>query len=109
MIDDIIYDMNYTAINACGNLSLGGLAAVLSSSTFSYWCRYWSIAFGKGSWCYNYWFLLGTKLINWGPLTRGNHHPMISWKMDCPLCGIVPNDPYPFEPRNRTANILFHL
>jgi hypothetical protein len=23
---------------------------------------------------------------------------MISWNMACPYCGVVPNDPYPFEP-----------
>ncbi|MCW3111207.1 MAG: glycosyltransferase family 9 protein, partial [Segetibacter sp.] len=33
VIDDIIYNMNYTAINACGNFSLGGLAAVLSEAS----------------------------------------------------------------------------
>jgi ADP-heptose:LPS heptosyltransferase len=37
-------------------------------------------------------------LINWGPLTRNEHRPVISWNMACPLCGIIPVDPYPFLP-----------
>jgi hypothetical protein len=39
-------------------------------------------------------------LINWAPLTRSIHHPVVSWNMQCPLCGVIPNNPYPFEPKN---------
>jgi ADP-heptose:LPS heptosyltransferase len=38
-------------------------------------------------------------LINWGPVTRNIHRPVVSWNMACPYCGIVPNNPYPFEPQ----------
>jgi ADP-heptose:LPS heptosyltransferase len=49
-------------------------------------------------------FYWAPNLINWGPLSRKIHRPMISWKMECPICGVVPNDPYPFEPKSSQCN-----
>jgi ADP-heptose:LPS heptosyltransferase len=43
-------------------------------------------------------------LINWGPLSRNNHKPVICWKMECPICGVVPVNPYPYEPTSETCN-----
>jgi ADP-heptose:LPS heptosyltransferase len=49
-------------------------------------------------------FYWAPNLINWGPVTRTIHRPLISWKMECPICGIVPNNPYPFEPKTDTCD-----
>jgi hypothetical protein len=31
-------------------------------------------------WCGN--------LLNYGPLTRTFHRPMVSWRLHCPVCGL---------------------
>jgi ADP-heptose:LPS heptosyltransferase len=36
-------------------------------------------------WCGN--------LINGGPLTRGRHRPVISWRVHCPVCGVPSTEP----------------
>jgi ADP-heptose:LPS heptosyltransferase len=89
--DDIIYNMNYTAINACGNFSLGGLAALLSNATVMISADTGPLHLARA---------VNTPTI----LTRTIHRPMISWKMECPICGIVPNNPYPFEPKTDTCD-----
>jgi len=104
IIDDIIYDMNYKAINAAGNFSLGGLAAVLSKATLMISADTGPLHLGRAVNTPTIGFYWAPNLINWGPLTRSIHRPMISWKMECPLCGIVPNDPYPFEPKTATCD-----
>lgn len=75
------------AVEACGRLSLGGLAGLLAR------CRvvvsndsgplHVAMAVGAATvgiyWCGN--------LINSGPVTRARHRPALSWRLDCPLCG----------------------
>lgn len=104
IVDDIIYSMNDRAINACGNFSLGGLAAVLSKAAIMISADTGPLHLGRAVNAPTIGFYWAPNLINWGPLTRVNHRPLISWKMECPLCGIVPNDPYPFEPKTNTCD-----
>ena len=104
VIDDIIYDMNYKAINAAGNFSLGGLAAVLSKASMMISADTGPLHLGRAVNTPTIGFYWAPNLINWGPLTRTIHRPMISWKMECPVCGIVPNNPYPFEPKTDTCD-----
>jgi ADP-heptose:LPS heptosyltransferase len=79
--------MSAESIDACGRLSLGGAAGLLSR------CRvvvsndtgllHLAAAVGARTvgiyWCWN--------LFNYGPLTRTRHRPVVSWRLSCPLCG----------------------
>lgn len=79
--------MEADAQDLCGQLSLGGLAGLLSR------CRlvvsndsgplHLARAVGAATvgiyWCSN--------LLTFGPLTRTRHRPLISWRMACPTCG----------------------
>lgn len=98
-VEDIIDKMSYTPISVCGKFSLGGLAALLSKAALVISPDTGPLHLARAvntSTVGMYW---APNLINWGPLTRANHRPIISWNMACPMCGTVPNDPYPFEPR----------
>jgi ADP-heptose:LPS heptosyltransferase len=104
VVEDTIYSMNYKAINAAGNFSLGGLAAVLSKASLMISADTGPLHLGRAVNTPTIGFYWAPNLINWGPLTRTIHRPMISWKMECPICGIVPNNPYPFEPKAETCD-----
>lgn len=104
VIDDIIYDMNYDATNAAGEFSLGGLAAVLSKASLMISADTGPLHLGRAVGTKTVGFYWAPNLINWGPLTRTLHRPLISWKLECPICGIVPNNPYPFEPHTETCD-----
>lgn len=87
LADAVVAAMRCQAQNVCGQLSLGGLAALLSR------CRvlvsndsgplHLAGAVGTATvgifWCFN--------LINAGPLTRLCHRPFVSWQLHCPVCG----------------------
>ena len=80
--------MKAGAQNLCGRLSLGGLAGLLSR------CRvlisndsgplHLAAAVGTATvgiyWCFN--------LVNAGLPTRARHRPVISWHVQCPICGV---------------------
>ncbi len=100
----IIDTMNCKAINACGNFSLGGLAALLSHATLMIAADTGPLHLGRAVNVPTIGFYWAPNLINWGPLTRTIHRPLISWNMPCPICGIVPNDPYPFEPHTDSCD-----
>ncbi|GEO08001.1 glycosyltransferase family 9 protein [Segetibacter aerophilus] len=104
VIDDIIDTMNYTAVNACGNFSLGGLSALLSQAAVMIAADTGPLHLARAVNTPTIGFYWAPNLINWGPLTRTIHRPLISWKMECPICGIVPNDPYPFEPQTESCD-----
>ncbi len=87
LVDAVAGCMRTDPIVLCGNLSLGGLAGVLSR------CRllisndtgplHLAAAVSTPTvgiyWCGN--------LINSGPMTRSLHRPLVSWRLDCTLCG----------------------
>lgn len=103
-VDGIIQKMTNTAINACGNFSLGGLAALLSKASLVIGADTGPLHLARAVGTPTVGFYWAPNLINWGPLTRTIHHPLISWNMACPVCGTVPNDPYPFEPHSGTCD-----
>lgn len=98
-IDEIINEMNYTAVNTAGEFSLGGLTALLFRATFVIAPDTGPLHLARAVNTPTVGIYWAPNLINWGPLTRSIHRPVVSWHMPCPLCGVVPNDPYPFEPR----------
>lgn len=79
--------MQAEALDLSGRLSLGGLVGLLADAalivTNDTGPRHVAEAIGTPSvaiyWCFN--------LINSGPVTRGLHRPLVSWTLDCPVCG----------------------
>jgi ADP-heptose:LPS heptosyltransferase len=103
-VDRIIANMKDTAINASGKFSLGGLSAALSHAALMIGADTGPLHLGRALNVPTIGFYWAPNLINWGPLTRTIHRPLISWNMSCPVCGIVPNNPYPFEPHIDTCD-----
>jgi len=79
--------MRAEAVDACGHLSLGGLAGLLARCRVvvanDTGPRHLAEAVGAATvgifWCFN--------LVNFGPLTRARHRPFVSWQLICPMCG----------------------
>jgi len=87
LISEVIDAMSYEAHNLCGRLSLGGLAGILSRCALvvSNDSGPLHLATAVGAATVGiYW---GPNLINATPLTRDRHRPVLSWRLDCPVCG----------------------
>lgn len=108
-VEIILGKTKLSAINTCGLLSLGGLCALLSGSNLVISSDTGPLHLARAVGTKTVGIYWAPNLINWGPLTRSNHRPVISWEMKCPICGIMPNQPYPFEPQGETCshNISF--
>ena len=100
-VQKIISKMKHKAINSCGTLSLGGLAAILQHASLVIAGDTGPLHLARAVNTPTVGIYWAPNLINWGPLSRSIHRPVISWKMACPFCGNIPNDPYPFEPQNQ--------
>lgn len=98
-VQKIVRATGYRALNACKALSLGGLTGLLAESALVVSNDTGPLHLARAVGARTVGIYWGPNFINWGPLLRGNHRPVISWNMHCPGCGIVPNVPYPFEPR----------
>lgn len=103
-VEEIISKMKHKAINASGMLSLGGLAALLKQATLVIAGDTGPLHLARAVNTPTVGIYWAPNLINWGPLSRSIHRPVISWNMACPFCGIIPNDPYPFLPQNDCAH-----
>jgi len=84
----VVNSMNFQAQNVCGCLTLNGLTGLLSrcSVVISNDTGPLHVAGAVGTatvgiyWCGN--------LITAGPVTRSRHRPAISWRLNCPVCGV---------------------
>jgi len=87
-VQQVVSSMHHPAIPLVNTLSINGLAGLLyraalvvSNDTGP---RHLAAAVGTPTvgiyWCGN--------LINAGPLTRTHHRPLISWTLECPVCGV---------------------
>jgi ADP-heptose:LPS heptosyltransferase len=103
-IDDGINQMIYPAINSSGRLSLSGLIGLMAKSELVISSDTGPLHLARAIGAKTVGIYWAPNLINWGPLFRNKHRPVISWKMECPLCGIVPNNPFPYEPRSVTCS-----
>lgn len=98
LIQSLIIDkMKSPAVNVCG-ISFGGLAALASEALLMICPDTGPLHLAQAVRCPTVGIYWAPNLINWGPLTRNIHRPVISWNLECPYCGIIPNNPYPFEP-----------
>lgn len=79
--------MQMPGVNLCGRLSLGGLAALLARSRVvvanDTGTLHLAHAVGARTvgiyWCFN--------VITAAPVSRQRHCPLVSWQLDCPVCG----------------------
>src|ERR671916_2548792 len=86
LISGVVAAMSHEAYNLCGQLSLGGLAGILSrcAVAVSNDSGPLHLAMAVGAPTVGiYW---GPNLINATPLTRARHRPALSWRLDCPVC-----------------------
>ena len=107
-VEKIISKMRYKAINTCGTVTFGGLAAIMKHAILVIAPDTGPLHLARAVNTPTVGMYWAPNLINWGPLSRSIHRPVISWDMACPFCGIIPNEPYPFLPQNDCAhNVSF--
>ncbi|MDQ3856391.1 MAG: glycosyltransferase family 9 protein [Chloroflexota bacterium] len=88
LVEGVAHAMRRQAESLCGQLTIGGLAGLLSrcSVVVSNDSGPLHLAAAVGAptvgiyWCGN--------LINAGPMTRSRHRPAVSWRLHCPVCGL---------------------
>ena len=97
-INQIRAQMKTFAPDTCGKLSLRGLTGLLSKALAVVSSDTGPLHLARAVNTKTVGIHWAPNLINWGPLTRGRHRPVVSWDMQCPFCGIIPNDPYPYQP-----------
>jgi ADP-heptose:LPS heptosyltransferase len=100
----IINKMNCSAYNIAGMLSLGGLAGLMSLSSLAISVDTGPLHLARAAGAKTIGLYWGPNLINWGPLSRINHRPIVSWNIPCPKCGVSPINPFPFEPKSPTCD-----
>lgn len=100
LIEDMIAKAGQRVINTCGRFGLDGLAALLSKAALVIGADTGPLHLARAVDAPTVGIYWAPNLLNWGPVSRILHKPVVSWDLHCPLCGIIPNDPYPFEPRS---------
>ncbi|GAL85954.1 hypothetical protein MYP_3183 [Sporocytophaga myxococcoides] len=101
--EEIVKMSGNVIFDSSGLFSIGGLAAFynLSSLVISIDTGALHVAIAAQAKTVGlYW---APNLINWAPLTREKHRPVIGWEIKCCVCGIAPVDPYPFEPHSENC------
>jgi ADP-heptose:LPS heptosyltransferase len=87
-VDEVLHRMRHAAQDACGHLTLNGLAGLLARAAILV-CNdtgplHVAMALGTPTvgiyWCGN--------LINAGPFSRTWNRPVVSWRSTCPTCGV---------------------
>lgn len=104
VVESILSRMKFSAINSTGQLSLGGLTGLLAGAGVVIAVDTGPLHLARAVGAKTVGLYWAGNLLNWGPLTRSNHHPVVAWAMECPHCHIIPNDPYPFEPLTKTCS-----
>ena len=87
LISGVVDAMSHEAHNLCGQVSLGGLAGILSrcAVVVSNDSGPLHLATAVGAATVGvYW---GPNLITAGPPTRDRHRLVLSWHLNCPVCG----------------------
>jgi len=88
----------FLAAISCTSLGLGGLAALLRKSSLVISNDTGPLHLARAVGARTIGIFWAPNLLNWGPLTRDGHRLAISWRLECPRCGITPVSPWPFQP-----------
>jgi ADP-heptose:LPS heptosyltransferase len=83
--------------NVCG-ISLGALAALASDARLMISADTGPLHLAQAVGCPTVGIYWAPNVINWAPLNRKLHRPVIDWNLRCSVCGIQPIHPHPFEP-----------
>jgi ADP-heptose:LPS heptosyltransferase len=91
------------ATNMCDKLSISGLAGLLAMSKLTVSSDTGPLHLARAVGTKTVGIYWAPNLLNWGPITRKKHRVAIAWNVPCPLCGIMPVTPWPFEPHTSTC------
>jgi ADP-heptose:LPS heptosyltransferase len=105
-LDALNAETGSECLNVAGELSIPGFAALLRTSLLLIAPDSGPLHLARSVNTPTVGLYWAPNLINWGPLSRGIHRALISWQMQCPLCGLVPNQPFPFEPQNECEHLV---
>uniref|UniRef100_F4C5Y8 Glycosyl transferase family 9 n=1 Tax=Sphingobacterium sp. (strain 21) TaxID=743722 RepID=F4C5Y8_SPHS2 len=106
-LQEIIATMQNQAFYACRNVSLGTLGALFAKSELVVSNDTGPLHLARAAGAKTVGIYWAPNFAKWGPLFTKKHRFVISWDMQCPRCGVVPNEPYPFEPRDLNCEHLF--
>lgn len=104
IIKEVQHHMRQKAVSLCDTLSLGGLAGVLAKSKLVVSNDTGPLHLARAVGAKTVGIIWLPNLLNWGPLTRKNHRMAVGMTLACPQCGIIPADPWPFEPVTETCD-----
>ena len=97
IVTTVMRAMDRAAI-PCTSLGLGGLAALLGKSSLVISNDTGPLHLARAVGAPTIGIFWAPNVLNWGPLTRNRHRLAISWRLECPNCGITPVSPWPFQP-----------
>lgn len=106
IIQDVIQQMNGKAYVLYDGIALGVLAALQTLSQLVISNDTGPLHLARSVSCPTIGLYWAPNVINWGPLNQDRHIQLISWDLPCPSCGIIPNRPYPFEPKSAQCQHL---
>ncbi len=107
IIDHIREQMSCSAVALYRGISLGVLAALQSKSSLVISNDTGPLHLARAVGASTIGLLWAPNVINWGPLSGHRHRILIDWELRCPKCGIMPNNPYPFEPKTAQCEHLY--
>ncbi|NLG73945.1 MAG: glycosyltransferase family 9 protein [Chloroflexi bacterium] len=87
----VLHQTAFDALDLTGRLSLGGLAALMRRASVVIACDSWPLQLARAVdaptvgiyWCAN--------LLKTGPPTRLHNRVLVSWRLNCPVCGLNVN------------------
>ena len=80
--------MSMEATNLAGRISVGGVAGLMSRADLVISNDSGPLHLARAVGCPTVGIYWCGNLINAGPVTRARHRTAISWRLDCPVCGL---------------------
>lgn len=90
--------LSSSKVHVKSDLSLGNWAALSQEAELLISNDTGPLHLARAAGCPTVGIFWGPNVLNWGPVYREKDGLAISWELHCPQCGVLPLDPYPFEP-----------
>ncbi len=100
IVDRVMDAMHAPAINLCGCLTIGGLTGLLSQAQLVISNDTGPLHLARAVNTPTVGVFWAPNVINWGPLFRERHRVVLSWTVECPVCGWTCPQDYPFNRHN---------